>query len=90
MFLQHVHAGFTSGGRTAFGPMHPRHMQTVAEQAGEPDGITDWDEEQETASTRLLLVASNGGMADRVCEPRRVCRAPVRAMLRCPSPHCPQ
>ncbi len=34
--------------------MHPRYMQTIAEQAGEPDGLTDWDEEQEIASTAFL------------------------------------
>jgi hypothetical protein len=61
-FLSHVHAGFTSGGPGAFGPMRPVHMETLAELAGEPDGVADWDEEQEIASTRLLLVASNGGM----------------------------
>ncbi|MFG1779201.1 hypothetical protein ACGFIG_22600 [Micromonospora sp. NPDC049048] len=68
-FLREVHAGFTSGGYTAFGPVHPRHMQTVAEQAGEPDGLADWDEEQEIASTRLLLVASNGGMVNYCVSP---------------------
>ncbi|SBT44447.1 hypothetical protein [Micromonospora narathiwatensis] len=68
-FLRQVHAGFTSGGRTAFGPMHPRHMRTIAEQAGEPDGLADWDEEQEIASTRLLLVTSNGGMVDYCVSP---------------------
>ena len=62
VFLREVHAGFTSGGRTAFGPMHPRHMLTLAELAGEPGGLPDWDEEQEIASTRLLLITSNDGM----------------------------
>ncbi|WP_433392671.1 hypothetical protein [Micromonospora sp. KLBMP9576] len=69
VFLREVHAGFTSGGHTAFGPVHPRHMQTIAEQAGEPDGLADWDEEQDIASTRLLLVASNGGMVNYCVSP---------------------
>lgn len=63
MFLRHVHAGFTSAGPIEFGPMHPRYMQTFAEMAGEPDGLADWDEMQEIASTRLLIVAEfNGGL----------------------------
>ncbi len=62
MFLRHVHAGFTSAGPIDLGPMHPRYMQTIAEMAGEPDGFADWDEVQEIASTRLLRVASDGGM----------------------------
>lgn len=61
MFLRHVHAGFTSVGPIDFGPMHPRYMQTIAEMAGDPDGLADWDEVQEIASTRLLRVTSNGG-----------------------------
>ena len=69
MFLRHVHAGFTSGSRTDFGLMHPRHMQTVAEQAGEPGGIADWDEVLEIASTRLLLVTSDGGGLDYCVSP---------------------
>jgi hypothetical protein len=68
-FLCQVHAGFTSGGLTAFGPMHPRYMQTLAELAGEPDGVADWDEEQDIASTRLLLLTSNGGMVNYCVSP---------------------
>ncbi|MPY59335.1 hypothetical protein FNH08_19855 [Streptomyces spongiae] len=44
-------------------------METVAEQADEPDGIADWDEEQEIASTRLLLLTSNDGMVDYCVSP---------------------
>ncbi|WP_143659136.1 hypothetical protein [Streptomyces sp. SA15] len=43
-------------------------MQTLAELAGEPDGVADWDEEQDIASTRLLLT-SNGGMVNYCVSP---------------------
>lgn len=59
-FQREVHAGFTSMEPDTFGPMHPRHMQTIAERAGRPDGLPDWDEAQRVPSTRLLLISSNG------------------------------
>ena len=40
--------------------MHPRYMQTIAEQVGEPGGFPDWDDAQEIASTKLLIVTTNG------------------------------
>lgn len=66
VFLHDVHAGFISGGDAGFGPLPPAHMRTLAEIAGQPDGIPGWDEEAGIASTRLVLVASDGGLL-RLC-----------------------
>ncbi|WBB71267.1 hypothetical protein O7602_16015 [Micromonospora sp. WMMD1128] len=63
-FHRQVHAGFTSVELDTFGPMHPRHMRTIAERAGRPDSFPDWDESRPIASTRLLLISSNGGQLD--------------------------
>jgi hypothetical protein len=68
-FLHGVHDGFTSGGRDSFGPMPPRLMQTIAEQAGEPGGLEDWDSEQDIVSTRLVVVTTNGGPVDYCVSP---------------------
>ncbi|MFE9204267.1 hypothetical protein [Micromonospora sp. NPDC007230] len=69
VFQRQVHAGFTSEEPDTFGPMHPRYMETIAERAGEPDGFPDWDEVQEIASTRLLLITSNGSQLDYCVSP---------------------
>jgi hypothetical protein len=61
VFLHEVHAGFISSG-AGFGPLPPSHMQTLAKLADFPDGIPMWDEMAEIASTRLVLVASDGGL----------------------------
>ncbi|WP_018180920.1 hypothetical protein [Jongsikchunia kroppenstedtii] len=58
-FLQTVHGGLTAADREAFGPQAPRYLQTLAEIAGAPDGIPGWDYEPD--STRLLLIATDGG-----------------------------
>jgi hypothetical protein len=42
--------------------MRPVHMQTIAEMADLPDGIPEWDEDAEIASTRLLVISSDGGL----------------------------
>ncbi|MFG1649785.1 hypothetical protein ACGFIE_07640 [Micromonospora sp. NPDC049275] len=59
-FLQTVHAGFSHPDGVSGGLAHVGEMSTYAEWAEEPDGLADWDEEQEIASTRLLVVTSNG------------------------------
>ncbi len=66
VFLRDVHAGFISGGGAGFGPLPPKDMQTLAAVAGFPDGIPGWDEEADIASTRLVLVATDGGLT-RLC-----------------------
>ncbi|MFF0152944.1 hypothetical protein [Micromonospora sp. NPDC005203] len=59
-FLQTVHAGFSHPDGISGGLAHVGEMSTYAEWAEEPDGLVDWDEEQEIASTRLLVVTTNG------------------------------
>lgn len=59
-FLLAVHGGFTAADREAFGPQAPRYLGTVAENAGDPDGIEGW--EYQPDSTRLLVIATDGGV----------------------------
>jgi hypothetical protein len=66
VFLRDVHAGYVSSGDAGFGPLPPAQMQTLATLAGFPDGIPGWDEEAGIDSTRLVLVASDGGLL-RLC-----------------------
>ncbi|GAB3814700.1 hypothetical protein [Micromonospora zhanjiangensis] len=58
-FLRTVHAGFVSGSRLSYGPVRPRHMDTLADLSDWPDGIPDW--EADIASTRLLQLCTDGG-----------------------------
>jgi hypothetical protein len=60
VFLRDVHAGFVSGSRLAFGPVRPRHMETLADVSDWPEGIPDW--EADIASTRLLQITTDGGI----------------------------
>ncbi|MEU4530620.1 hypothetical protein AB0F49_20535 [Micromonospora ureilytica] len=60
IFLQTVHAGFSHPDGISGGLAQVGEMNTYAEWAEEPDGLVDWDEEQEIASTRLLVITSNG------------------------------
>lgn len=59
-FLTSVHAGFAGPEGDAYGLSRPRWMTTLAARAGEPDGLEDWDCDAEIASTRLLVVTTNG------------------------------
>lgn len=68
-FLREVHAGFVTGSRETYGPMRPRHINTLAILADYPDGIEGWDEEASISSTRLLRIASNGGNLDYCVSP---------------------
>lgn len=61
-FLRDVHPGFVSGARTAFGPVRPAQMLTLAEMADYPEGIPGWDEDADISSTRLLRISSDGGI----------------------------
>jgi hypothetical protein len=65
-FLHDVHAGYVSGGDAGFGPLPPAHMQTLATLADSPDGIPGWDDEAEIRSSRLVLIATDGGLL-RLC-----------------------
>ncbi|SCF12072.1 hypothetical protein GA0074695_3616 [Micromonospora viridifaciens] len=60
VFLREVHAGFTSRGPEEFGVMRPDWMVTLADMAGMPEGIEAWDEVQEIASARLLVIGREG------------------------------
>lgn len=68
-FLHEVHAGFVTEEREAYGPMRPRHINTLANLTGYPDGIPDWDEHQSIASTRLLRITTNSGNLDYCVSP---------------------
>jgi hypothetical protein len=59
-FLREVHGGFTAPDGESYGPMQPAYMQTLADFAGWPEGIPDWDED-EIPSTRLLRIAKDSG-----------------------------
>ncbi|GAA3649076.1 hypothetical protein GCM10022224_009820 [Nonomuraea antimicrobica] len=60
VFLHEVHAGFISGMGAGYGPTRPAYMETLADLSGLPDD--DLDEEDELiASTRLLVIATDGG-----------------------------
>jgi hypothetical protein len=61
-FLRTVHAGFTCETRTSFGPCRPAYMETVADQAGFPEGIPGWEDDVDIPSTRLLIVTEDGGI----------------------------
>jgi hypothetical protein len=69
IFLRDVHAGFISGPEAAFGPLPPGYMVTLAELAGFPEGIPDWEQNSEIASTRLLRIATNGWQLDYCLSP---------------------
>jgi len=59
-FLLTVHGGLTAANRETFGPQAPRYLGTVAENAGESDGIEGWEHQPD--STRLLVLATDGGV----------------------------
>jgi len=61
-FLTEVHAGFVSADGASFGPDRPRDMETIAERADFPDGVPGWDEDADIASTRLVIISSDGGI----------------------------
>ncbi|MFF0154006.1 hypothetical protein [Micromonospora sp. NPDC005203] len=60
VFLREVHAGFTSRSPEEFGVMRPAWMVTLADMAGIPEAIEAWDEGQEIASARLLIIGREG------------------------------
>ncbi|MEU7612573.1 hypothetical protein [Micromonospora sp. NPDC049204] len=60
VFLREVHAGFVSGDRLSYGPVRPRHMETLADLSDWPEGIDGWEADIE--STRLLQISSDGGL----------------------------
>lgn len=68
-FLNTVHAGFTASWGQAFGLVPPEFMQTIAELANRPEGIPGWDDEGGISSTRLLRVATDGGLMDYCVSP---------------------
>jgi hypothetical protein len=63
-FLRHVHAGFTAGPQAGFGPVAPGGMQTIAELAEIVDTIETSDGDEEIATDRLLVIATDGGLTN--------------------------
>ncbi|WP_406277222.1 hypothetical protein [Embleya sp. NBC_00896] len=68
-FLREVHAGFASQAPTSYGIAPPALMATLADLAGLPEGIPDWDEDADIASTRLLRVCGDSGSLDYCLSP---------------------
>jgi hypothetical protein len=59
-FLREVHAGFVSREPDRYGPIAPREMQTLAERIGIPEAIEDFDDVNDIAAARLLVLAREG------------------------------
>ncbi len=68
-FLDTVHAGFTVSDGESLGLVPPEYMQTLAEFADTPEGIPGWDEGGRISSTRLLRVATDGGLMNYCVSP---------------------
>jgi hypothetical protein len=68
LFLRETHAGFTAPDGESLGIVPPSYMMTLAEFAGWPEGIPDWDKFPESegvarvASTRLIRIGVSGGV----------------------------
>jgi hypothetical protein len=59
-FLREVHAGFVSREPDRYGPVPPREMLTMADRIGVPEAIEDFDDVNDIAAARLLVLAREG------------------------------